>query len=227
MLDDAIAHLKSVPLTPGAALAVNATVCSVQYDKKKRQILREFLDALRAKDPKYRSMVEASSNVPEYFPADAVIAEVFVVLSGPGNKRKKVFVLNQMLIDWISEKRNKNCNNGRSHKYPSPATINTTVRTFLAATKELYNWEFSLKDFNFEEGYNAFFKKMVVDRQKEDVSIFMYVWMSVVVVTVKLTVSLCLAYATSSVPGSQIYQLPPMLSAIVWREEQRLRACSF
>ena len=82
-------------------------------------------------------MVEDAQHVPDFFPPSTTVAVVFVVLSGPGNKRKKVFVLKEMLIDWIQEKENKS-SNGRN-KYPSPSTINTSVRTFFAATKELYH----------------------------------------------------------------------------------------
>ena len=45
-LDAAISELKAAPLTTGLARAVNATVCSPTYDRKKRQVLREFVDAL-------------------------------------------------------------------------------------------------------------------------------------------------------------------------------------
>ena len=167
-LDSTIADLKAEPLTTGCARAVNASMCSAQYDRKKKQVLCEFIEAL-CRHQKYSGMVEDAVDVPDFFPPSTTVAVVFVVLSGPHNKRKKIFVLNKMLIDWIQEKENK-CSNGQNNKYPSPATINTSVRTFFAATKELYHWDFSSKDFNFQGGYNAFFKDMCANRQKEDVS---------------------------------------------------------
>ena len=103
---------------------------------------------------------------------------MFVLLSRKGDRRNKVWVLNQMLIDWVTEKENcstrRCCGPNGMSKWPSPATLNTMVQTFFAAMKEYYRWDFLTKDFNFEWGYNGFFKQLVELRQREDVSIMLY-----------------------------------------------------
>ena len=104
------------------------------------------------------------------------MAEVFVLLSGKAERRSKVCVLNQMLINWVAEKENggtrRRTGPSGISKWPSPATLNTMVRTFFAATKDYYGWDFLVKDFNFEKGYNGFFRLLVEQRQREDVSMY-------------------------------------------------------
>ena len=75
-----------------------------------------------------------------------------------------------MLIDWIGSKRKTNAKQGEK-QFPHPATLNSTVRAFLAATKDMYNWHFTLADFKFDGGFNAFFKTLCAQRQKEYVSV--------------------------------------------------------
>ena len=177
-LSDVMAQLRSAPLTRGCAIAVNSSSCTKNYTRKKKKLLIEFVEALRAKSPKYDLIIQPAENVPSFFPQESgLVAEVFVLLSGKGDRRNKIRVLNEMLIDWVAEKENKGTGrragpNGRS-KWPSPATLNTMVRTFFAATKEYYGWDFTTKDFNFERGYNGFFRQLVELRQREDVSIIM------------------------------------------------------
>ena len=99
-----------------------------------------------------------SMNVPAFFRCKE-IEEVFVMLSGEDEKRKKVLVLNDMLIDWVGEKKKVN-ENGTS-KYPSPGTLNGMVRSFFAVTKDQFNWTYSPNDFKFDGGYNGFLRPYV------------------------------------------------------------------
>ena len=170
-LDDVIRDLKTAPRTAGLEIAESSSMCTRNYDAKKRKLMREFVDALRAKAPKYDTLILPSKDKPEEFPPGDV-AEVFVLLSGPEEKRKKVHVLNQMLIDWVAEKENKvsRTGNGGGNRFPTPSTLNCMIRTFFAATKSTYGWEFGVTDFQFEGGYNGFFKELCLRRQKNDVS---------------------------------------------------------
>ena len=97
-LDAAIEELKSAPITEGAALAADKSVCSNAYRLKKKKILCEFIEAIRSKHPKYSGMLNPHPNKPTDFPPGDV-ANLFVLLSGSEEKRKKVYVLNEMLID--------------------------------------------------------------------------------------------------------------------------------
>ena len=99
---------------------------------------------------------------------------VFSMLSGPEFKAKKVKILNDILIDWVSDKKKLAKNvmtQGHTTPYPTPATLNSMIRAFLAAAKDQFKWEFSTSDFNFEGGYNGFFKALCKERQKMDVSV--------------------------------------------------------
>ena len=180
-LDDVISELREAPLTVGALMAENKSLCSRSYTAKKKKVLSEFIFALRAKSPKYDTLLLPAKKKPSEFPSGDV-PEVFVLLSGPGEKRKKVHILNQMLIDWIAEKeygkgtkkqneeQQETLPSGAGIKYPTPSTLNNIVRTFFAAAKSHYGWEFTQNDFDFEGGYNAFFKHLCEKRQRADVS---------------------------------------------------------
>ena len=138
-------------------------MCSNAYKKKKERTIREFRDALKKMSPKYDPLLKEAVDVPTFF-KQKKIESVFVMLSGQEERRKKVQVLNEMLIDWIAEKSNKNGG------FPTPATITNAVRTLLAATKDQFNWDFSLNDFKFDGGFNGFFKHLCAERQRANVS---------------------------------------------------------
>ena len=188
-LDGAIEDLKAAPVTVGAALAADKSVCSQSYRLKKKKILCEFLEAIRAKHPKYARLLEPYANKPTNFPPGN-IATLFVLLSGSEDKRKKVYMLNKILIDWIADKTNKRiCTKNGRKKFPSPSTINSIICLFLTTTKERYSWDFTQKDFDFDGGYNAFFKHLVAMRQKNNVSISTFFCMSFSLV---LILTICL-----------------------------------
>ena len=162
-LDQIIEDLAAAPVTAGAAFASSTSVCSPQYSKKKERTISEFKFALKKMSPKYDEILKPAVHVPSFF-VKKNVESLFVVLSGQGDKRKKVQVLNEMLIDWVAEKSNKNGG------YPTPATITNSVRTLLAATKDQFSWDFSMNDFKFDGGFNGFFKHLCAERQRMDVS---------------------------------------------------------
>ena len=133
------------------------------YSTRKKKIVVEFMDALKQLKPRYDHLLELTREVPSFFLVKEVEA-VFVLLSGKEEKRKKVLILNDMLIDWIGTKRR--IDGG----FPAPGTINSTVRAFFAAAKTLFDWHFSPNDFNFDGGYSGFFKALCAERQKANVS---------------------------------------------------------
>ncbi len=97
---------------------------------------------------------------------------MFVVLSGEGDRSRKVKLLNAMLMDWVMGKRksrqvNDNTNGSEFH---SPATLNTETRVFLASTKLYFDWHFTLDDFKFDGGYCGWFKELMNQRQRKNVS---------------------------------------------------------
>ena len=94
---------------------------------------------------------------------------LFILLSGPDDKRKKVGILNNMLVDWVASARKKNPPRTGSI-FHSPSTLNFMVRSFFASTKSYYNWCFSYGNFNYDGGFNGFFKALCDQRQKDDVS---------------------------------------------------------
>ena len=70
-----------------------------------------------------------------------------------------------MLVDWIGSAKKKKVDPGTSI-YHSPSTLNQMLRSFFSSTKEYYNWLFTTSDFNFEGGFNGFFKALCAKRQK-------------------------------------------------------------
>ena len=142
---------------------------------RKKLVIKNFLEGLKLAAPKYNAFLKRPSNVPEWFTYEPDEA-VFVLLSPfELNKKKKIKILNEMLIDWVngmvkspSKKEKKEMK--ASSKWHSPSTLSTTIRSFLAATKEFFGWDFMVSDFKFDGGFNAFFKQLVDDRRKIDVS---------------------------------------------------------
>lgn len=230
-LAEVISCLRAAPLTTGCALAANSSACTRSYTQKKKKLLVEFVEALRAKSPKYDLLTAPAKVVPDFFPSGGVVAEVYVLLSGKAERSSKVRVLNQMLIDWVNEKENggtkrRSGPNGMC-KWPSPATLNTMVHTFFAATKDYYGWDFSVKDFNFEHGYNGFFKLLVLQRQKEDVSVQLAL-SCIIIFTCHLCYSPCLLCVSAYAPHFSPPRVTPnrhlSSSANLWREESRMPA---
>ena len=95
------------------------------------------------------------------------------MLSGPDEKRRKTNVLNNMLVDWIGSEKKVKVSKGESI-YHSPSTLNFMLRSFYSTTKEYFNWCFESSDFNFEGGFNGYFKALCEKRLKEDVSSMLF-----------------------------------------------------
>ena len=171
-LSAAVAEAQSCGQSAGMRIAAGSSIHSAGYCNKKKIVIRNFIEGLRAAAPKYNAFLKPPAYVPEYFtysPAEAV----FVLLSPyEKDKRKKVKILNEMLIDWVNGmvKTHTRKKKKASANWHSPATISTIVRSFLAATKEFFGWEFLVSDFKFIGGFNAFFKQLVEERRKIDVS---------------------------------------------------------
>ena len=162
-LDSAINDMHNHGESEEVAYANGTSSNSSAYAIRKRKLVIEFIEALKKKKPNYDSFLVRTKDLPTYFPmAEAKV--LFVMLSGADEKAKKVRVLNRMLIDWIGSKRKQDGG------FPSPATINSDVRAFFAATKDFFEWSYSPADFKFDGGYNGYFTNVVSDRQKDDVS---------------------------------------------------------
>ena len=169
-LDRIITNLNNAPDTDVIAMARGTTNNSEGYTSRRRKIIDEFLSALWEVTPKYDAYLKKTRrDVPAFFPSPEV-EYLFVLLSGPEEKKKKVMILNNMLVDWIGAARKKKVDNGSSI-YHSPSTLNYMLRSFFSTTKEYYNWLFTTSDFNFEGGFNGFFKSLCAQRLKEDVSV--------------------------------------------------------
>ena len=174
-LNTAVAVAESCSQTPGMRYAAGSSIHSTGYCSKKKLVIKNFLEGLKLAAPKYNAFLKRPSNVPEWFTYEPDEA-VFVLLSPfELNKKKKIKILNEMLIDWVngmvkspSKKEKKEMK--ASSKWHSPSTLSTTIRSFLAATKEFFGWDFMVSDFKFDGGFNAFFKQLVDDRRKIDVS---------------------------------------------------------
>jgi len=169
-LDTMASNLFAAPDTDNVAFASATSVNVKTYALKKKKLVREFIQAL-SEHEKYKDFVKLTNLVPSHF-TTPVAEEVFVQLSGTEDRQQKAKILSEMLVDWIGCKKKKSQKEGES-KYPHPATINSTVRAFLAATKDMFNWHFSMSDFNFDGGYNGFFKALCAERQKDEVSTYL------------------------------------------------------
>ena len=105
-LDSAIEELAAAPVTPGAAFVSNTSVSSMPYKKKKARTIRELRDSLKKMSPKYDALLKDVKEVPTFL-KQKKIETIFVMLSHQGDRRKKIQVLNGMLIDWVVEKQIK------------------------------------------------------------------------------------------------------------------------
>ena len=84
------------------------------------------------------------------------------------NRKERLKILNQMLIDWVSGMKLKRSKGKK--KWHSPASINVTIRKFFSACKEYCGWDYTISEFAFEGGFNGFFMSLCEKRQKIDVS---------------------------------------------------------
>ena len=106
-LDGALEGIKAALETSGAAFASKTTVNSPAYSIKKKKILAEFIEALKAKGDKYNHLLfpAKGKHFPSHFPQHIDVPFVFVLLSGREHRAKKVKILNGMLIDWVGDKK--------------------------------------------------------------------------------------------------------------------------
>ena len=175
------AFLSSNPPTNAVKLASGALAVSKTYGKRRKKTLIDFVSALKKMGEKYAMLLTKTSQIPPSFNTNETsIEKVFVALSGTEGRRQKVRLLSDMLIDWVSnlevkkvvKKSNSKKGSPDKKKYHAPATLNVLIRNFLAAAKEYYDWHFTMADFNFEGGYNGFFRLLMEERQREDVSCY-------------------------------------------------------
>ena len=125
---------------------------------------------MKTKKPKYDHLLVPATEIPKGFKTlEASIPVLFVLLSGREDRGKKIKILNEMLIDWVGDKK-KMSSNSKQREFPTPSTLNTMVRGFFAATKDQYCWEYSPNDFRFDGGFAGFFKALCQKRQVSDVS---------------------------------------------------------
>jgi hypothetical protein len=155
--------------------AVGTSTVTEGYMNRRRLIINDFLDFLKAECKKYANLLTLVS-VPPSFPTNHVLIEnVWVCFSGGENKREKVRELNTLLINWVGNRRLKTTKKpNQLSPYPQPSSLNMDLRAFFAGTKEYYLWEFGVSDFNFEGGYNGFFTKLMDERMQLDVSFYEY-----------------------------------------------------
>jgi hypothetical protein len=166
-------HTNTVDLTDGARFALGTTNHTRKYTTRKKALLSEFVSVLKNNREKYERFLVLTSDVPSTFPSTEPVEMVFILLRGEENKPDKIRSLNVMLIDWVESKRLK-VPQKNGNVFPAPSSLNTMVRTFLASTKDYYQWSFSQKDFGYDGGYNGFFAALCETRRKLDVSIHLF-----------------------------------------------------
>jgi hypothetical protein len=172
-LSDAAAFADAAEATAGKLFASGTTNHTKKYTTRKKKLLTEFVNVLKSHPQKYARYTVLTTDVPSSFPSNEPIEKVFVLLRGENNKAEKVRSLNSMIIDWVTDKRLKvPLKNGIT--YPAPSSLNTMIRTFFAAAKDYYQWQFSQKDFGFDGGYNGFFRALCKKRREMNVSIFVF-----------------------------------------------------
>jgi hypothetical protein len=165
----AAGHVNTADLTDGARFALGTTNHTRKYTVRKKALLSEFVNVLKKNEQKYARFLVLTTEVPSTFPSAEPVEMVFILLRGEENKPDKIRSLNMMLIDWVEAKRLK-VPQKNGNEFPAPSSLNTMVRTFLASTKDYYQWSFSQKDFGFDGGYNGFFAALCEKRRKLDVS---------------------------------------------------------
>jgi hypothetical protein len=182
-LDAALAESKTSDKTPGKRVAEGLTVHTEEYCVRKKRYIRNFIGALK-KEKKWHAFLKPTKEVPDFFQLEeeggGTVEAVFVLLyPGDGlDRNKKVRTLSDMLIDWVNGMeipvgkggKKNNEKEGVAKRWHAPATINVMIRSFLAATKDLYGWDFAISEFNHVGGFNAFLKNLFAERQKIDVS---------------------------------------------------------
>ena len=138
-LDGMVADLRECRDTDAISYAKSTTNNSPSYTEKRKKIIDQFIVGLAKQAPKYDKYLKKTRNdVPSFFPAEEV-ETLFILLRGPEDKRKKVMLLNEMLIDWVATARKKTTSHTGSI-YHSPSTLNFMIRSFFASTKDYYNW---------------------------------------------------------------------------------------
>ena len=131
-----------------------------------------FLEALQKLHPKYENVLKTTQNLPAGFPyTERPVELIFILLSGGENLAMKKRYLSDVLVDWVGNWELKHTKKGKEHKWPSPSTILTVMRRFLAATREYMGWCFTIGDFQHNGGFAAYFSALCDQRQKVDVSI--------------------------------------------------------
>ena len=95
--------------------AVGTSNVSEGYMNRRRLIINDFLDFLKAECKKDSNLLTLVS-VPPSFPTNHVLIEnVWVCFSGGENKREKVRELNTLLINWVGNRRLKTSKNKQLH----------------------------------------------------------------------------------------------------------------
>jgi hypothetical protein len=183
-LDTALAHANNSSKTAGKKLASGQTVHTEGYCTRKKRYIRSFIEALKKEAPKWNAFLKPTREIPDFFQLQeeeggTTIEAVFILLyPGDGmDRNKKVRTLSDMLVDWVNNLEitegkggKKKEKEGTSKKWHAPATINVMIRSFLAATKDFFGWDFAISEFNHVGGFNAFLKNLFAERQKIDVS---------------------------------------------------------
>ncbi len=153
-------------------LAAGSSMNTEGYTNRRMKIVVDFIDFLKSDQPKYHHLTNLVV-APDHFllNTNGMVEHVFVAFSGTEYKATKIKTLSEIMINWFGTKRLKtNKNSNQKLPYPQPGTLNVDLRAFLAATRDYYDWNFILKDFNFEGGFNGFFTKLMSKRTEEDVS---------------------------------------------------------
>jgi hypothetical protein len=175
-LSAAAAHVNAAEVTDGSRFAKGTTNNTRKYSMRKKKLITEFVDVLKKNEKKYARFLVLCTNVPPEFPSQEPIESVFVLLRGDDCKPEKIRSLNEMLIDWVTQKKLVNPPKGCTSVFPAPASLNTMVRTFFASTKDYYQWNYKLKDFTYDGGYVGFFAAICEKRRLYDVSKTMFIF---------------------------------------------------
>ena len=101
-LDQAIHEMKSHPMGEALNYATKTSQNTPTYNLRKKKVLEMFLLSLEG-NPRFAQFLELT-DAPSHWPV-ARAPKVWVILRGEDEKRKKVSIVNDMLIKWISKKK--------------------------------------------------------------------------------------------------------------------------
>ena len=180
-----------------AVLALDALPHSKKHESHINKVLDDYIQCLACyKNEKWTNLLtEVRFDGPGSF---TTAPKILVEIGGP-KTNTKTQLANLSLIDWMAvtkKKYTKPANlSGSKLKmegvpYYQPSTQNQRLRTFFCTVQTVFNWQYQLSDFDFQQGLTGFINKLYLKREQEFGKVTIYF---------NVNVSVYLKYFTTNV----------------------------